>query len=107
MCQRPLEVRAVSPADDGAADLIRGGGPYAGPRIGLASGLPVMPDEGRPRGFPCQIGRGSVTSWVFCGPVSSSFAPADRRWRESQRDLTRGDGPYACWRIGLASCLPR
>ena len=27
--------------------------------------------------------------------------------RTEWRDLTRGDGPYACWRIGLASACPR
>jgi hypothetical protein len=35
---------------DGVVDLTRGGGPYACARIGLASRLLAMPDEGRREG---------------------------------------------------------
>jgi hypothetical protein len=42
--------QAVSPAKHRAVDLTRGGGPYACARIGLASRLPAMPDEGRREG---------------------------------------------------------
>ena len=30
----------------------------------------------------------------------------DAAVRTERRDLTRGDGPYACWRIGPASACP-
>ena len=60
---------------DGAADLIRGDGPYAGLAIGLASSLPPLARCGPSRGFPCQIRSGSE---LFRGP-EGHFAFRARR----------------------------
>jgi hypothetical protein len=79
---------------DGAADLTRGGGPYACLRIGLASCLPAMPDEGRREGSLVKSVAALTTSWFSAAPPTSPlFAPADRHQapprRERQRELRR------------------
>ena len=58
-----------------SGDLTRGGGPYACPRIGLASGLPALARCGPPRGFPCQIRRGLVTLRIGGPKRPFCFAP--------------------------------
>ena len=45
----------------------------------------------------CRIKRQLFALHGWCGRAAA---------RTGWRDLTRGDGPYACWRIGLAFSLP-
>ena len=64
---------------DGAADLTRGGCQYACARIGLASRLPAMPDEGRREGSLVKSAAAWRTSSGFCGP-DFAFRASDRRY---------------------------
>ena len=112
---------------DRAADLIRGGGPYACARIGLASRLPAMPDEGRREGSLVKsaaawtTSSGSAAPW-FClsrqptgvrGQPGGSGAGArlSRPSRRRERPLGAALNPYRkfsqsrtapLWRYGLA-----
>ena len=79
---------------DGAADLTRGGGPYACPRIGLASACPHEPDQGRSEGSLVKSAAALATSRFSAAPgLTLLFAPADRHQaplqRERQRELRR------------------
>ena len=65
---------------DGAADLTRGDGLYAGLAIGLVSGLPPLARSGPSQGFHCQIHRGPGDRLDFSGLRYPPFAPADRHW---------------------------
>jgi hypothetical protein len=53
---------------DGAADLTRGGGPYACARIGLASRLPALPNEGRREGSLVKSAAAQTASVGSAGP---------------------------------------
>ena len=76
---------------DGAVDLIRGGGPYACLRIGLASACPHEPDEGRREGSHVKSAAASVTAWSSAAPelcpsrqptgVGPVAAERQREWR--------------------------
>ena len=79
---------------DGAADLIRGGCPYACLAIGLASGLPALARSGPSRGFPCQIRRGPGTSRLIAARKVFAFRacrPALAR-RSGSSGGSGGDG---------------
>src|ERR1035437_838927 len=84
---------------EGAADLMRGDGPYASPAIGLASGLPALARFGPSRGFPCQFRRGSGDPSALRPKESFAFAPADRRW--PGRSGSDGQGAEAAARAAL------
>ena len=65
--------RGSAPRANRAADLTRGGGRYACARIGLASRLLAIPDEGRRRGSPRQIRSGPVDFLGFQRPPGFAF----------------------------------
>ena len=85
---------------DGAADLTRGGGPYAGLRIGLASGLPAMPDEGRREGSLVKSAAALATAWASATPsYSPSRQPTGTGPAGAERQRERRPGR----RVGGAS----
>jgi len=63
---------------DGAADLTRGGGSYACSRSGCPVGLPASARWEPPRGFPCQIRRGSGLLPVSDAARSASLLRVSR-----------------------------
>ena len=74
-CQRGSDSGGSGFAKTERWDLTRGDGPYADPRIGLASGLPALGRSGPSRGFPCQIPLRPL-AWIFwaeCVPRVFAF----------------------------------
>ena len=80
---------------DGAADLTRGDGPYAGSAIGLASGLPALARCWAVARVPLS---NPPRLWTF-GLVAAQgplpLAPADRRWRRRSGSASGSGGVRA------------
>ena len=79
---------------DGAADLTRGGGPYACPRSGWLLACPREPDVGRREGSLVKSAAVLVTAWVSAALTPALFAPADRR-RAGRSGSASGSGGLA------------
>jgi len=63
------------------------------------SGSPVVPATPTPCRYTSAMVSSEPSAWTCSASVGQARG-------DGAADLTRGGGPYACWRIGLASGLP-
>ena len=88
---------------DGAADLTRGGGPYACPRIGLASACPHVPDVGRREGSLVKSDAALVTAWSSAAPESAFRASRPAPARPARAARGAALNPYR--KFSQGGCL--